>query len=60
MDGQVRIKVAYLDGEIIHATPEFEDAAAIAVVRAVPVRRVLEEAIAAAAQAGLVAGTPAP
>ena len=60
MDGQVRIKVAYLDGEIIHATPEFEDAAAIAVVRAVPVRRVLEEAIAAAAQAGLVAGRPAP
>ena len=60
MDGQVRIKVAYLDGEIIHATPEFEDAAAIAVARAVPVRRVLEEAIAAAAQAGLVAGTPAP
>jgi uncharacterized protein (DUF111 family) len=57
MDGQVRIKVAYLDGEIIHATPEFEDAAAIAVARAVPVRRVLEEAIAAAAQAGLVAGT---
>jgi hypothetical protein len=60
MDGQVRIKVAYLDGEIIHATPEFEDAAAIAVARAVPVRRVLEQAIAAAAQAGLVAGTPAP
>ena len=36
MDGQVRIKVAYLDGEIIHATPEFEDAAAIAVARARP------------------------
>ena len=60
MDGQVRIKVAYLDGEIIHATPEFEDAAAIAVARAVPVRRVLEQAIAAAAQAGLVAGISAP
>jgi pyridinium-3,5-bisthiocarboxylic acid mononucleotide nickel chelatase len=56
MDGQVRIKVAYLGGEIIHATPEFEDAAAIAAARAVPVRRVLEEAIAAAAQAGLMAG----
>jgi pyridinium-3,5-bisthiocarboxylic acid mononucleotide nickel chelatase len=56
MDGQVRIKVAYLGGEIIHATPEFDDAAAIAAAHALPVRRVLEEAIAAAAQAGLTAG----
>jgi uncharacterized protein (TIGR00299 family) protein len=56
MDGQVRIKVAYLGGEIIHATPEFDDAAAIAAAHALPVRRVLEEAIAAAAQAGLIAG----
>ena len=56
MDGQVRIKVAYLGGEIIHATPEFDDAAAIAAAHALPVRRVLEEAIAAAAQAGLLAG----
>jgi uncharacterized protein (TIGR00299 family) protein len=60
VDGQVRIKVAYLDGEIIHATPEFDDAAAIAAARAVPVRRVLEEAIAAAVQARLMAGGPAP
>jgi len=58
MGGRVRVKVAYLGGEIIHATPEFEDAAAIAAARAVPVRRVLEEAIAAAAQAGLLAGPP--
>ena len=56
MDGQVRIKIAYLGGEIIHATPEFDDAAAIAAAHALPVRRVLEEAIAAAAQAGLLAG----
>ena len=56
MGGQVRIKVAYLGGEIIHATPEFDDAAAIAAAHALPVRRVLEEAIAAAAQAGLLAG----
>lgn len=58
MDGQVRIKVAYLGGEIMHATPEFEDAAAMAAAHAVPVRRVLEEAIAAAARAGLTAGAP--
>ena len=56
MGGQVRIKVAYLGGEIIHATPEFDDAAAIAAAHALPVRRVLEEAIAAASQAGLLAG----
>ena len=36
MDGQVRIKVAYLDGEIIHATPEFDDAAAIAAAQPFP------------------------
>jgi uncharacterized protein (DUF111 family) len=59
MESQVRIKVAHVGGEIVQATPEFEDAAAIAETRSVPVRRVLEAAIAAAAQAGLVAGGPA-
>ena len=59
-DGQVRIKVAHRDGQIVHATPEFEDAAEVAVKRAVPVRRVLEEAVAAAEQAGLVTGRPVP
>jgi hypothetical protein len=57
-DGQVRVKVAHRDGQIVHATPEFEDAAEVAVKRAVPVRRVLEEAVAAAEQAGLVTGRP--
>jgi uncharacterized protein (TIGR00299 family) protein len=59
-DGQVRVKVAHRDGRIVHATPEFEDAADLAVKRAVPVRRVLEEAVAAAEQAGLVTGRPVP
>jgi pyridinium-3,5-bisthiocarboxylic acid mononucleotide nickel chelatase len=59
-DGQVRVKVAHRDGQIVHATPEFEDAADLAVKRAVPVRRVLEEAVAAAEQAGLVTGRPVP
>ena len=58
--GQVRVKVAHRGGGIVHATPEFDDAAAVAAARSVPVRRVLEEAIAAAERAGLVPGRPAP
>jgi pyridinium-3,5-bisthiocarboxylic acid mononucleotide nickel chelatase len=54
--GQVRIKVAHRDGEVVHATPEFDDAAQVAADRSVPVRRVLEEAVAAAELAGLVPG----
>jgi pyridinium-3,5-bisthiocarboxylic acid mononucleotide nickel chelatase len=56
--GQVRLKVAHRDGEVLHATPEFDDAAVLAVERAVPVRRVLEEAVAAAERAGFVPGRP--
>jgi uncharacterized protein (TIGR00299 family) protein len=58
--GQVRVKVAHRRGQIVHATPEFEDAAELAIKRAVPVRRVLEEAVAAAEQDGLVPGRPVP
>ena len=54
--GQVRLKVAHRGGEIVHATPEFEDAAQVAAERAVPVRRVLEEAVAAAEREGFVPG----
>jgi pyridinium-3,5-bisthiocarboxylic acid mononucleotide nickel chelatase len=54
--GRVRIKVAHHDGEILHATPEFDDAAQVAAERSVPVRRVLEEAVAAAEREGLVPG----
>jgi uncharacterized protein (TIGR00299 family) protein len=58
--GRVRIKVAHRDGEIVHATPEFDDAAEVAAARSLPVRRVLEEAIAAAERAGLGPGRRIP
>jgi pyridinium-3,5-bisthiocarboxylic acid mononucleotide nickel chelatase len=54
--GQVRLKVAHRGGEVLHATPEFDDAAQVAAERAVPVRRVLEEAVAAAEREGFVPG----
>jgi pyridinium-3,5-bisthiocarboxylic acid mononucleotide nickel chelatase len=54
--GQVRLKVAHRDGEVVHATPEFDDAAELAAERSVPVRRVLEEAVAAAEREGFVPG----
>ena len=58
--GRVRIKVAHRGGEIVHATPEFDDAAEVAAERSVPVRRVLEEAIAAAEREGFVLGSRIP
>jgi pyridinium-3,5-bisthiocarboxylic acid mononucleotide nickel chelatase len=54
--GEVRIKVALRGGRIVHATPEFDDAAALARARDVPVRQVLDEAIAAAEAAMLRPG----
>lgn len=57
---RVRIKVAHRGGEVVHATPEFDDAAEIAAARSIPVRRVLEEAIAAAQREGLVQGSRVP
>jgi pyridinium-3,5-bisthiocarboxylic acid mononucleotide nickel chelatase len=54
--GQVRLKVAHRGGEVVHATPEFDDAAQVAAERSVPVRRVLEEAVAAAEREGFVPG----
>jgi uncharacterized protein (DUF111 family) len=56
--GQVRLKVAHRGGEVLHATPEFDDAAQVAAERSVPVRRVLEEAVAAAEREGFVPGRP--
>ena len=58
--GLVRIKVAHRGGEIAHATPEFDDVAEVAEARSVPVRWVLEEAIAAAEREGLVPGSQVP
>jgi pyridinium-3,5-bisthiocarboxylic acid mononucleotide nickel chelatase len=54
--GDVRIKVALRAGRIVHATPEFDDAAALAKARGVPVRQVLDEAVAAAEAAMLRPG----
>ena len=58
--GRVRLKVAHRGGEVVHATPEFDDAAAVAAERSVPVRRVLEEAVAAAEREGFVPGRRVP
>jgi uncharacterized protein (TIGR00299 family) protein len=55
-DAEVRVKVAHRDGEIVHATVEFADAAALAARRHVPVRQVLDEANAAADAHGLRPG----
>jgi pyridinium-3,5-bisthiocarboxylic acid mononucleotide nickel chelatase len=55
--GQVRLKVAHRGGEVIHAAPEFDDAAEVAAQRSVPVRRVLDEAVAAAEREGFVPGS---
>jgi uncharacterized protein (TIGR00299 family) protein len=55
--GQVRLKVAHRGGEVVHVTPEFDDAVEVAAERSVPVRRVLEEAVAAAEREGFVPGS---
>ena len=54
--GQVRIKVGLRDGVVDVITPEFDDAAALARQRGLPVRHVLAEASAAAAACGLRPG----
>jgi uncharacterized protein (TIGR00299 family) protein len=58
--GVVRAKVAVDGGRIVHATPEFDDVAAVAAQQGRPVRDVLEEAVAATVSGGLVPGAPAP
>jgi uncharacterized protein (DUF111 family) len=55
-DGRVRVKVGLRDGLVTVVTPEFEDASALAGVRGVPVRRILDEALAEAAAQGLHPG----
>ena len=46
--GDVRVKVSARDGEILGATPEFEDCRKLAARAKVPVRTVMAEAVAAA------------
>lgn len=59
-DAPVRIKLGVADGRIVHATPEYDDVAALAAARELPLRQVLEAAVAAADAAGLRAGAPVP
>lgn len=56
----VRIKIGLQGGVVRQATPEFEDAAALAADRGLPVRDVLDEAAAAARRAGLWPGADEP
>ena len=43
--GEVRIKVATLDGEVIHYAPEYEDCRRLAEQHAAPLKRVMQEAV---------------
>ncbi|MBB2914177.1 uncharacterized protein (DUF111 family) [Streptosporangium becharense] len=55
---QLPIKVGHRDGMIVQATPEFDPAARLAARGDLPVRTVLDAAVAAARTAGLVPGRP--
>jgi uncharacterized protein (TIGR00299 family) protein len=59
LGGTVRIKVGSRDGRVLHATPEYKDAAALAGATGVPLAQVLTAAAAAAVSAGLVPGASA-
>ena len=60
-DGQVRVKVSLDEqGRVVHATPELEDAGALAEASAAPVRELLDEAVAAAHALGIRPGAPLP
>jgi pyridinium-3,5-bisthiocarboxylic acid mononucleotide nickel chelatase len=45
--GKVRVKVARLDGRVVQAQPEYDDCAALARSRGVPLKEVQSEAVAA-------------
>jgi uncharacterized protein (TIGR00299 family) protein len=59
-DGSLPIKVAHRDGVIVSATPEYENAAALAARTRQPLREVLDQANAAVRRAGLVQGEALP
>ncbi len=56
----IPIKIAYRDGSIVQATPEFDDVAALAAAQGRSARSVLQEATTAAATLGLVPGAAIP
>lgn len=54
--GEIRFKVARRDGQVVNASPEFEDCARVAASRGVSVKEVQAQAFAAWLQAGAVHG----
>ncbi|MEV4342993.1 nickel pincer cofactor biosynthesis protein LarC [Actinoplanes sp. NPDC049596] len=58
--GTVAIKIGHLNGAIVQVMPEFADVAALAARQDRPERAVLQEALAAAATAGLAIGATLP
>jgi pyridinium-3,5-bisthiocarboxylic acid mononucleotide nickel chelatase len=58
--GSVAVKVAHRDGVIVQVMPEFDNVAALARRLDRPERLVLQEAVNAAAAAGLAVGRPLP
>jgi pyridinium-3,5-bisthiocarboxylic acid mononucleotide nickel chelatase len=60
LGGKVGIKVASREGRVVHAAPEYEEAAALAGTTGVPVAHVLTLAAGAAVAAGLVPGASVP
>jgi uncharacterized protein (TIGR00299 family) protein len=58
--GSVAVKVAHRDGVIVQVMPEFDDIAALARAADRPERLVLQDAVVAAAAAGLTVGAPLP
>ena len=59
-EATVPVKIAHRDGVIVQVTPEFDAVEAHAISLDRPVRVALDEAVAAAATAGLVTGTAVP
>lgn len=57
---RVRVKFGAAGGQVVHATPEYEDCAAVAGRVDVPVLQVLEAGRAAAQTAGLIPGASSP
>ena len=58
--GSVAVKVGHANGIIVQVMPEFEDVAALARGTGRPERLVLQSAIRAATEAGLIVGTALP
>ncbi|HEX5199808.1 MAG TPA: nickel pincer cofactor biosynthesis protein LarC [Actinoplanes sp.] len=59
-EGRIAVKLGHADGVLVQVMPEFADVAALARRTGRAERAVLQEALAAAASAGLVAGAEVP